>query len=205
MGVVLIGGGGFAKEVAQYALDVGKSIKGILSKEAPSAELAAHAHLGDEASYAIAADDEFVIAIGDARIRQRAYAGLEARGVRWASIVHPTAYIAPSAQLGPGAIICPFAFVGVHARLGAHVVLNTYASVGHDAIVGDCTVFSPYSCINGWANLGEAVFLGSQAVVTPKVVLGGISKVAAGSVVTQDAPRGSLLMGNPAKGRVMFR
>jgi acetyltransferase-like isoleucine patch superfamily enzyme len=65
-------------------------------------------------------------------------------------------------------------------------------------------VFSPYSVVNGNVQLGESVFLGTHVTITPGIHVGAMSKVSAGAVVTRDVEPGSLVTGNPAKGRVMF-
>lgn len=206
MAIVLVGGGGFAKEVVQYIWDAQLGpIKGVLSCDQPARELSMLAYLGDDDSYLPSEGDTFLMAIGDARRRAAIWERLQGRGASWSTLIHPTSYVAPSATVSPGVIVCPFAFVGVHSKLAGNVVLNTYASVGHDAVVGASSVLSPYACANGGATIGTAVFLGSHAVVTPNIAIGDICKIAAGSVVTEDAPRGSLLIGNPARGRVMFR
>lgn len=212
MDIVVIGGGGFAKEVIQYVLDgieagrIDGALSGVLSRDRPEPDILDRVPwLGLEGDHAFTPGQRAILALGDGRLRLRIAAGLEAAGVEFLTLVHPTAYVAPTAVLGPGCVLAPFAFVGPMAQLGRHVVLNTYASIGHDAQAGAGTTLSPYACINGGARLGEGVFLGSQAVVTPGVSVGDISKVAAGATVTSDAPAGSLLVGNPARGRVMFR
>jgi acetyltransferase-like isoleucine patch superfamily enzyme len=83
-------------------------------------------------------------------------------------------------------------------------VLNTYASAGHDAQLGACAVLSPYAVVNGNVVLEEGVFLGTHATVVPGKRVGAWSKLGAGAVAHGDLEAGSLAMGNPAKGRVMF-
>ena len=101
--------------------------------------------------------------------------------------------------------LAPFTFVGINSIIGDHVTVNAYASVGHDASVGDHCVMSPYSAITGRAVLEEGVFLGTHASVVPCVRVGRHSSIAAGAAVFRDVPAGSLMAGNPAKGRVMYR
>jgi len=209
MAIVIAGAGGFAKEVFQYSCDLGTpdwAVRGFIARGRLSPELEGVAPmLGDIPEFRPEQEDELLIAIGDGRARLKIAETLKTVGVRWRTLIHPLAYVASTAEIGPGCIIAPFAFVGPHAKLDAHVVLNTYASVGHDSVVGHGATLSPYACINGSARLAEGVFMGSHALVAPGVHVEAISKVAAGSVVARDAPRGSLLIGNPAKGRVMFR
>ena len=192
--------------MAAYALSTGLRVEGFLAKGQPDAKVTAIAPwLGDEDSWDWSREIDCLLAIGDPRIRARAGTQVRAKGGRLASLVHPTALVVPSATIGEGAIVGPFAFVGPDARAGEGLVLNTYSSLGHDSAVGDYCTFSPYATINGNTELGHCVFLGSGAIVVPKVKVGGYSKLSAGAVATRDLPEGSLAYGNPAVGRVMFK
>lgn len=212
MEIVIVGAGDFGREVLQYCRDciaagLEAQIKGFIDDATPEI---GHFYpdvpvLGALADYTPAgAHERFVIAVGSTPLRRELAQNLRSQGCRFVTIVHPTAYVAPTATLAPGCVVCPFAFVAPFAELAEDVVLNTYASVGHDARVGAGSVLSPYAVINGWVTLEADVFLGTQSVVTPGCAIARRSKIAAGAVVTRDSPAGSLLAGNPAKGRVMF-
>lgn len=211
-GVVLIGAGGFGREVLQYARDAarlqpGYYVKGFLDDMPP--DLASFGLdepvLGAIDSYGFQEDECALIAIGDPAIRLRVADRLEARGVRFVTLVHPLAYVSDEATLGSGCIVAPFASVGAHARLGDHSVLTFYASVAHDARVGRCCGFSPHAVINGGSQLGDGVFLGAYAVVNPSQSVGAGSKVAAGAVVYHPVPPNVLAVGNPAKPRPLWK
>lgn len=216
--LTIVGAGGFGREVLAYARDVARAtgtfrIAGFLDDD-PNALQGHHALQGRDAGAAVIGDiasltpgegDRFVLAVGEPRVRRALALALAARGVRddaFVSIVHPTAYVA--GELAPGCVIAPFAFVGPGATLGRHAVLNTYASAGHDARLGDCAVLSPYAVVNGNVVLEEGVFLGTHATVVPGKRVGAWSKLGAGAVALGDLEPGTLAMGNPAKGRVMF-
>jgi sugar O-acyltransferase (sialic acid O-acetyltransferase NeuD family) len=203
---VVVGAGGFGREVHGYAVELGWEVLGFVDDE-PSA-LAGHPGLPpvlgrvDELDPSDGA--EVVVAVGDASARADLAGKLAARGIGLATLVHPTAWVAPTARVGAGSILCPFAVVANAAVVGPNVVLNTFASVGHDAVVGAHCVFSPYSVVNGGVVLGEQVFLGTHAVVTPRLDVGARTKVAAGAVVTRSLDPGSLAVGMPATGRVVL-
>lgn len=145
-----------------------------------------------------------LIAAGAPAARHSLLQRCRARGLTPHTLIHPTALVDPSAEIGAGAIVAPFAFVGHHARVGANAVVNIYASVGHDASVGDSSVLGPYATLNGDAHCGNVSFLGSGSVVTSGHRLGDHSKLSAGSVLTLDTAAGALATGNPARHRVLF-
>ena len=217
--LVLIGSGGFALEVSQYIVDfnlrLGADHRVLVVSHIASGNADRYpdicTQLGYEPDLCNDLDDfyewdsrEFIICIGDPRVRYRIFEDLKRRGARFAKIIHHTSYIAPSATIGCGAVIAPFAFVGPSATVGDNCVLNVRSTVGHDAKVGHSSILSPHVDINGAVSCGVGCFLGAGAIVDPNVKVGSFCKVSSGSVVKRDVPDGFLVTGNPASGRRMF-
>jgi sugar O-acyltransferase (sialic acid O-acetyltransferase NeuD family) len=209
--IVIVGAGGFGRDVAQFVRDVisdGADIvlKGFLDDDPASVSdttLGAPV-VGTTTGYQIDLEDRFVIALGDPQFRRVLTERMAARGAQFFTLVHPRAYVIPSASIGEGCIIAPFATVGARARL-AHQVAVTYgASVGHDASIGPFCVLSPSAATQGFTTLEDEVFLGTHAIVNPGKRVGRGAKVASASVVYRDVPAGHLALGNPAKSRVML-
>ncbi len=203
--IVIAGAGGLGREILQYVQDIfdpkSYQVKGFLDDKCTEVTAASFGHsiLGRCDDYALQPDDLVVVAVGDPKKRLNLARRLEQRGAKFLTIVHPLAYVSPSAQIGVGCIVGPFATVGACAEVGSHVALTYYSSIGHDAQIGSGCTFSPYSAANGGAVLDECVFLGTHAVVNPLKRLGRAVKVAAGSVVYHDVPPDTLVAGNPAK------
>lgn len=211
--LVIVGAGGFGREVLQYIKDaiaaggLDARVKGFLDDEKSREELAAFGVDTPILSTVDAANPEpnerYVIALGEPIARAVLHGRLSLVGANFITLIHPSAYVAPSAEISEGAIICPFAFVAVNAYLGINVVLNTYASVGHDCRIGAHTVLSPYAAVNGWSVLEDQVIMGTSAVITPRIAIHRGAKISAGSVVYHDVPEGALALGNPARARVV--
>jgi len=201
--LIIIGAGGFGLEVAAYAEDMtraGKAaftLKGFLDDTKPTSSRHASYPILGKIESAFDTNVAYVIAVGMPEGRKSIAGKLHAGGVRLASIVHPQSYVAASAAIGPGSVVAPFAFVGAEATIGRHCVLNVHVCVGHESRVGDCCVLSPYANLQGGARLGDGVFLGSQACITC-VTIGDKARIAAGAVVYNDVPSGTLALGNPA-------
>lgn len=141
---------------------------------------------------------KFIVCTGDPTIRHRIYRDLVSMNLTLARIVHPMAYVAPSAGIGAGAIIYPGVFVGPFVQLGANVVLHAQVAVHHDARLDASVVLSPGALLCGHAECGTAAFLGTGASILPKMRLGAYSKLSAGSVLRRSTGEGCLLHGNPA-------
>lgn len=211
--LVIVGGGALGREAALYAKDMIDAdadrvafdrIAGFLDDAEEAADRlhslgVAFDFVEPIESHQLRGDFDYLVAVGNAKQRRVLCERLGGKP-SWATIVHPTAYVATNANLGQGCLIGPFSFVGANAVIQDHVVLNTYASVGHDSLVGEYGVLSPYAVINGNVTLGAEVFFGTHATVIPGLTVGARSSLSAGAVVVRDVPPDSFMIGNPAKG-----
>lgn len=145
--------------------------------------------------------DAFVCAIGDSKLRLEMCRSLEAKGFRFASIIHPTAVIGPRVTIGEGAIICPYVIITTDVRIGRHCLLNLQSTVGHDAVLGDGVTLSDHADVCGGVTLGDGVFLSSHASCVPDVTIGAGTLLGAGAVAVKDIPAGVVALGVPAKPR----
>lgn len=209
--VAIIGAGGFGREVLQYCLDavaVGwpHRVVGFIDDRSDVLQQfdVIVPVVGGLADVGRVDAQAFIIAIGDPILRRRMADVVDEIGGVLVSLIHPTAYVSPTAQIGSGTLLCPYSLIAANSTLGSNVAVNVFASVGHDARVGEHCVISSYSAVTGAVSLGSESFLGTHCTITPGRTIGRRSKVSAGSTVTRDAPAGSLLVGNPAKGRVMY-
>jgi sugar O-acyltransferase (sialic acid O-acetyltransferase NeuD family) len=203
--IIIVGAGGFGREVLQWARhawpDHAARIAGFLSED--PTKLDGHATvlpiLGSPDSFELRPTDGLVLAIGIRGVRREVAERLDARGGRFLTLVHPTAIVADTAQIGTGSIICPYAVVSDAVRLGRFVLVNYHASLGHDASAGDFAVFSPYATLGGGASVAADVFLGLHASLGPDVTVSIGSTVAANSCALVDVPEGRLVYGVPGR------
>lgn len=204
--LIIAAAGGFGRELAAYARDAGFDVAGFLDDD--GAALASRGGLepgagllGSIAAYEPREDEMVAIGLGHVGTRLKVAEALISRGARLATVVHPTAWVAPTASLGVGVAVAPFACVGPGVTLGDLTMLNTYASIGHDAVIGRCCVLSSYAVATGYSTLEDEVYLASHAVVAPGQRVGARARVSAGGVVFHDVPSGWLAAGNPARAR----
>lgn len=217
MSMVIIGGGSLALEVLSFISEKCRGIKesewDVIHIVNPARKrfndlkkvysnlnfVSSVSDLGD------GGDLEGLICVGDPAARYRLFHEHDGRFSRWATVIHPTAAIMPSAQVGEGTIVAPNTYIGPLAKIGPNVLINVGASVGHDAEIGHSSVICPQAAINGFAACGVGTFIGAAATMNPSSSLGPFSKLSAGSVFSGKVAEGFLLHGNPAKGRRMFR
>ena len=158
--------------------------------------------IGDSnALHWLAADgvEGVLLGFGAARGRTAIVAAIQRSGLALPVLVHPRAFVAASAELGPGCQVLPGASVGPGAVLGAGVLVNTGAIVEHDAQVGAGAVIGPRATLAGRVTVGSEAELGAGAVAIPDVRIGPRAIVGAGAVVIGDVPADATVVGVPAR------
>jgi sugar O-acyltransferase (sialic acid O-acetyltransferase NeuD family) len=201
----IVGAGAFGREVFAWALDVPTKdrdweVAGFLDDRS---DILANAGtpvgvVGAPSTWEVRPNHRFVVAIGDPAAKLEYARALEARGAKFARVVHPTAVIGPRTKLGDGAIICPYVVVTTDVSLGRFVTINVHSSIGHDVHVGEGVTLSAHCDVTGGARLEEGVLLGSHAVVLPGVVVEKFAIVGAGSVALRRVRERTTVMGVPA-------
>jgi sugar O-acyltransferase (sialic acid O-acetyltransferase NeuD family) len=141
-----------------------------------------------------------VVAIGDPKIKERAVHEAQSMGCQFATLIHPTVqYDRSTVTFGPGAIICAGNILTVNITIGAHVILNLDCTVGHDSVIEDYVTISPGCHLSGYTTIRRSAFLGTGAVTIEKVEIGAGTVIGAGAVVVRDIPPGVTAIGVPAK------
>jgi sugar O-acyltransferase (sialic acid O-acetyltransferase NeuD family) len=143
--------------------------------------------------------DGVVLGFGDAAGRLEALERVRAAGLRLPAFVHPSAQVSPSAIVDEGVQVLVGAYVGPDAQLGAGVLVNTHTVVEHDVIIGAGAVLAPGAVLAGRARVGKAASVGARATVLPDRVVGERAVVGAGAVVIRDVPTGAVVAGVPAR------
>ena len=135
--LLIVGGGSFATEVEELAWLVGYEEIAFLDDNAERA--LAHPVIGcmQDLEKHRSQYDHAIVALGNNSNRMRYHEKLESLHYHIPTLIHPTAYVSPDAQLAPGCIIRTFAVVGRYAQLGKATILNIGAKVDHHCIIGE--------------------------------------------------------------------
>ena len=131
--------------------------------------------------------------------RRRVYERATALGFNLVTVVHPTAFVAPSARLGLGTMVLPAAVINARARLGDTVTVYSGVLIEHDTQVGNHAHLSPGVNIAGGVRIGAECFIGIGASIIQNVQIGDRVIVGAGGVVLQDLPADCTAVGIPAR------
>jgi len=203
--IVILGAGGFAREIADLIGDCGFTAKlevlGFLDRDSSRTgeSLNGVPILGAIGTVSLPEGICGIAGSGDVVPRTRQAAEMDEAGLEPITLIHPSAVVSPSATIGEGSVVCAHTVVTSNSSLGRHVVVNYGATVGHDIDVGDFTVIGPGARVSGWVTLGIGCYLGAGAVILPRVKVGDGAVVGAGAVVTKDVAPGVTVMGVPAR------
>ena len=80
--------------------------------------------------------------------------------------IHPSAVVAPDAQIDAGVSIGPLSVIGPRARVGAGTAILAHVTVGTDAMIGRDCLFHPGT------RIGDRVVVGDRVVLQHNVSLG---------------------------------
>lgn len=183
--LVIVGAGGHGRSILELVrLSTTHEVKAFLDDQLPagtdilgipvwgsSAEFEQLAARGVKAVH---------IAIGNNAIRQALGERARAAGLGLATLVHPRAFVSPSALLGEGCAVMAFAAVGTEASLDQGAIVNMGAVVDHHARVGAFGHLGANATMAGGTRIGARAWLQAGAALGYGVQLPDDSIVAAG-------------------------
>ena len=143
--------------------------------------------------------DAAAVAIGHAATRLFWIERLQSAGYTLPLLVHPTAWVSSSAQIGPASVVFAQAAVQAQASIGTGAILNTNCSVDHDAQLSDAVHVCPGARLAGEVTVGARSWIGIGASVIQQVRIGSDVTVGAGAAVVRDLPDGVTAVGVPAR------
>jgi sugar O-acyltransferase (sialic acid O-acetyltransferase NeuD family) len=207
--IVIVGAGEHARVVAEAAAASGWEPIGctVRAQEAGRPVPDGMTILGTDEEFAarlaaLAPADRPAMVLGfgsPATARRRAVLRL-GPAATWAVVVHPAAWVSPSAALEPGAVVLAGAIVNTGAAIGEHAIVNSGAIVEHDVRVGAHAHVAPGAAIGGGATIGEDAFVGLNAAVRDHIAVGAGATVGMGAAAVVDVPAGAVVVGVPAGG-----
>lgn len=201
--LLMMGAGGHAKVLQALALAAGRNIIGVCD---PHLALRAQTHWrgipvigGDEALQRV---DPAIIGLinGVGQLvgnhgRQHVYLRQRQAGFGFPTLVHPSAWVAPSAVLEQGVQVMAGVVIQPDCHIGENTIINTRASVDHDCEIGAHVHIAPGAILCGGVRVKIGAFVGSGAILIQGLVVGDGATVGAGVTLTKNLDRDEIVLG----------
>jgi sugar O-acyltransferase (sialic acid O-acetyltransferase NeuD family) len=209
MRIVLLGGGGHASDVlgalealAAAAVTSSFEVVGFMADGEVNLSRFENRnirHLGPLTELGAVKATHFVSCVGYPAGRKKLALLAHGQGLEPFTVVHPRAWMPPSARLGAGCVLLAGSTLSPQCRIGAHVHVGQGAVVGHDCRIGDFSSVMPAACISGDTSIGTECVIGANSTVIEGLSVGDRAVVGAGAVVTKNVPPSATAIGVPAR------
>jgi UDP-perosamine 4-acetyltransferase len=202
--IIIIGGGGHAKVIASTIRALGHSILGFTDPNERQNDLFGIVRLGNDAALSAHHSSHVLLVngIGCTRpgsLRASVFHKFKNLGYSFATLIHPSAFVAAEANIGEGSVVFAGAVVQAGVSIGRNAIINTKASVDHDSNIGDHVHLAPGVVISGGVKIGDDAHIGVGATLIQGITIGTGVMVGAGAVVLRDTPPHSTVWGVPAR------
>jgi sugar O-acyltransferase (sialic acid O-acetyltransferase NeuD family) len=190
---VLIGAGGFAREIKAH---IGNpTMKCFIDNQ----------YWKENNEYIFPLSDfdqsqhEALVAIGDPRDRFSIIQRLP-KETQYFTFIHPSAQILGNdVQIGKGSIICAGCILTTNIVIGNHAHLNLQTTIGHDCEIGDYFTTAPGAKISGNCKIYDCVYVGTNASIKEKISIHSLTTIGLNAGVVKNIEEPGVYTGTPAK------
>jgi len=126
-------------------------------------------------------------------LRKKIFEMLKEKGFFLPTLIHPTASVATSAQLGEGTVVMEQAVIGSSAIVGDDCIINTGAIVSHDCVIGNHARISPGAVLAGNVEIGENSLIGMGVTIYIGAKIGKNVIIANGKDVFGNVPDNTVI------------
>jgi len=161
--LLILGAGGYGKVVYELAQILGCYDKVAFLDDGRSGSNV----LGGCSEYAMFADEhtEVYPAFGSYELRMRWMEILEEEGIPVPTLIHPNAYVSPSARIGVGSVVLPMAVVNTNVTIGDGCIINIGSLIDHDSVIGDGVHLAPGAIVKAENRIPEGMKIDSGEVI----------------------------------------
>lgn len=199
--VIIYGGGGHAKSLIDLIRAEGRyQIHGIIDDGIlAGSQIMGVPVLGDGSKLSelrgqgIGLAVNAVGGIGSITPRLKVYDRLRQAGFEFPTMIHPRAYVEPSAVLGEGGQVFFNAYIGSEVKVGFGCIINTGAIISHDCVLGDFVNVSPGAILAGAVTVNERSLVGMGVTVNLNVSIGAGSRVGNSATIKADIPENGVV------------
>lgn len=161
--LLILGAGGHGKSVAEAALLSGEWQDILFLDDAwPSVSLALDCPVVGKTEAVgewVSKCQGAIAAVGNNSVRHSWVELIEHAEIELVSIIHPRAWVSPSAVIGAGTAVMAGAVVGTVSSVGKGAIINCNATVDHDVVMDDFSHLGVGVQLAGGVKVGAAAWL----------------------------------------------
>lgn len=203
--IVIIGAGGFGREVAWLIEDINKvkkewNIVGFIddNEDVQESEINGYKVVGN-INWLEKQELYVVNAIGNPIIKKKIMENLQGSKNKYPVLIHPSVIYSESVNFAEGSIICAGTILTVNIEIGKHVIINLDCTVGHDAVIMDYTTLLPSVNVSGCVKIEECVSVGTKSAIIQGISIGENTIIGSGAVVVKDITEPGTYVGVPVR------
>lgn len=197
MNVIIVGASGHGKVIADIVINCGDKVVGFLDDDQSKKEFCGYKVLGTSDTFNNYPDCEFVIAIGNADIREKIAEKMN--GVNWYTAIHPKSVISKfDTVIGEGTVVMANAVINPGAKIGRHCIINTASVIEHDNVIEDFAHVAVGAKLAGEVHVGKRTWVGIGASVVQCTKVCDDCMIGAGAIVVKDIKEAGTYVGVPA-------
>ena len=159
----ILGAGGYGRTIADLAAQLGEYYQiSFLDDKSQGANI-----LGTCEDVFRFLDDrtEVYPAFGSGELRMKWLRRLESEGCTVPSLVHPRAYVSPTASIGVGSMVLPMAVVNTGVTIEEGCIINIGTLVDHDCIIERGCHLAPGSIVKAENRIPAMVKIDSGDII----------------------------------------
>lgn len=197
--IVIIGASGHGKVVADIAKLNGYDEILFLDDNKSKTSCGNYQVVGTSKEIAKYREYDFIIAIGNNKIREKILDTLEKENIKQTVLIHPSAVIDETAIIKEGTVVMANAVINASVKIGRSCIINTASSIDHDCIIDDFVHVSPGVHVAGTVIIGRNTWLGVGSTVINNLEICSNCVIGAGSTVIKNIKEEGTYIGSPAK------
>ncbi len=144
--------------------------------------------------------DQIIVAVGYKHFQTRALIFDRWKNkIPFATLIHPSAVIDPTCQIGEGSVILSGCVLDCHVEIQDNVLLNTGVMIAHHSMIGRHSFLAPRVSIAGFVKTGPTNFIGIGATIIDNIHTAEHVIVGGGALVHKNIGSSGIYVGVPAR------
>lgn len=198
--IVIVGGGGHCKALIDLIRAEGKyHIIGVVDDDPNLTQVLDIPVIGnsntltDLAQKGLTKAINAIGGISNIKVRINIEQKIKAAGLIIPNVIHPTAYLEPSAKLAQGIQVFAHAYIGSEVNIKENALINTGVIISHDCQIAAMANLSPGAILAGNVSIGQNTLIGMGVTINLGVSIGENCKVGNSAVIKSSVPDNAII------------